>query len=251
MAAARAAAIVVSTTAALAASAVPAQAAASATLSAAFHPERLGAPTSVSFAFTITDPAGSVPAPLSAVSIRYPAGLGLATSGLGVASCTAATIERYGPDACPTDSRMGSGSALLRFTIGGAVFSERASLALLAGPSPDGYLHLLIAATGTQPVAARVVMATLLDEGALQITVPAVPSLPEGPDVAIVTVQATLGGKLTYYEHDRGHTLAYHPRGPALPLRCPRGGFGFAASFTLADDSHTSARTTVSCPHPR
>ena len=125
---------------------------------------------------------------------------------------------------------------------------ESASLALITGPSPDGYLHMLIAATGTQPVAARVLMSTLLDEGALQISVPAVPSLPEGPDVAIVGVHATLGGTLTYYEQRHGHTVAYHPRGVGLPARCPRGGFKFSASFTFADGTHASARTGVRCP---
>lgn len=226
----------------------PATAAQSASLSAAFTPERLGQPTAVSFAFTIRTPGGGVPPALSAVQIRYPAGLGIATSGLGVASCQPSRLEQSGPDGCPADSRMGSGQAQLRFAIGPQVFQEDASLALIAGPSPDGYVHMLIAATGTQPVAARVVMATLLNEGALNITVPAVASLPEGPDVAIVSVHATLGGPLTYYEHTRGRTIAYHPGGIVLPARCPRGGFAFSATFTFADAGHASAATTVRCP---
>lgn len=225
-----------------------AQAAQTASLSAAFKPERLGAATSVTFAFAIRSADGAVPSPLSAVEIRYPAGLGLLTSGLGVASCQPARLERSGPDACPADSLMGTGTAELRFAIGPQILEEDASLALIAGPSPNGYLHMLIAATGTQPVATRVVMSTLLDEGALQITVPAVPSLPEGPDIAIVGVQATLGGPLTYYEHTRGRTVAYHPRGIGLPAHCPHGGFAFSASFTFTDGSQASAHTTVRCP---
>jgi len=231
--------------------AAPAWAEQTATLTASFQPERLGAPTAVTFGFAIASPDGAVPPPLDAVDIRYPAGLGLATTGLGVASCEAARLERSGAGACPADSRMGSGDALLRFAIGPQVFEEHASLALVAGPSPDGYLHVLIAATGTRPVAARVVMSTLLGEGALQIAVPAVPSLPEGPDVAIVSVRATLGGALTYYERTHGHTVAYRPRGVGLPARCPHGGFPFSASFTFADGSHASARTSVRCPRRR
>ncbi|MGH2865794.1 MAG: hypothetical protein ACRDJX_11180 [Solirubrobacteraceae bacterium] len=222
-----------------------------ATLSASFRPERLGDATSVSFAFTIKGPDGAVPSPLDRVEIRYPAGLGLATSGLGLATCEPARLEASGPAACPADSQMGAGSAELRFQIGPQVLQEGARLALIAGPSADGYLHLLIAATGTQPVAARVVMSTLLEEGALEITVPPVPSLPEGPDVAIVAVHATLGGRLTYYEHAHGHTVAYRPRGIGLPARCPRGGFHFSARFSFADGSHASARTTVRCPGHR
>ncbi len=226
----------------------PARATQTAGLSAAFSPERLGAPTAVTFAFTIKSHGGAVPPPLSAVQIRYPAGLGLATNGLGVAACQPARLEQSGPGACPADSRMGGGEAQLRFAVGPEILEETASLALIAGPSTDGYVHMLIAATGTQPVAARVVMSTVLDEGALQISVPAVPSLPEGPDVAIVSVHATLGGKLTYYERRGGRIVAYHPRGIGLPARCPRGGFGFSAGFTFADGSHANARTTVRCP---
>lgn len=226
----------------------PAQAAQRASLSAAFKPERLGGATSVTFAFTITSPGSAVPSALQAVVIHYPAGLGILTSGLGVASCQPARLEQAGPGACPADSLMGTGTAALRFAIGPQVLEEDASLALIAGPSPDGYLHMLIAATGTQPVATRVVMSTLLDEGALRITVPAVPSLPEGPNVAIVSVHATLGGPLTYYEHAHGRTVAYHPRGIGLPARCPHGGFQFSASFSFADASQASAHTTVRCP---
>ena len=219
-----------------------------ASLSAAFTPERLGAPTSVTFAFTIKSPASAVPSPLAAVNIRYPAGLGLATNGLGVATCEPSRLQQSGAGACPADSHMGTGEAQLRFAVGPEVLEETASLALIAGPSPDGYLHMLIAATGTQPVAARVVMSTLLDEGALAISVPAVPSLPEGPDVAIVSVHATLGGALTYYERRGARTVAYHPRGIGLPAHCPRGGFAFSARFTFTDASHAEARTSVRCP---
>ena len=145
----------------------PARATQTAGLSAAFSPERLGAPTAVTFAFTIKSHGGAVPPPLSAVQIRYPAGLGLATNGLGVAACQPARLEQSGPGACPADSRMGGGEAQLRFAVGPEILEETASLALIAGPSTDGYVHMLIAATGTQPVAARVVMSTVLDEGAL------------------------------------------------------------------------------------
>lgn len=224
-----------------------ASAAQSATLHATLKPERLGQPTAVTFAFAIKAPGGAVPSPLSAVSIRYPAGLGIATSGLGVASCERSVIERSGAGACPADSRMGSGSAELRFAIGPEVSEESARLALIAGPSPSG-LEVLIAATGTQPVAARVLMSTLLEGGALAITVPAVGSLPEGPNVAIVSVHATLGGQLTYRELVHGHSVAYRPHGIGLPARCPAGGFRFSAAFTFADGSRASARTTVPCP---
>jgi hypothetical protein len=119
---------------------------------------------------------------------------------------------------------------------------------LVAGPSEGGYIRLLVCATGLTPVAARVVMPTLLIAGHLRISVPLVPSLPEGPDVSVVSARVSLGGRLTYHERVGKRTVAYHPKGVKLPRRCPRGGFRFSASFSFVDGSKASARTAVRCP---
>jgi hypothetical protein len=91
-------------------------------------------------------------------------------------------------------------------------------------------------------------MPTVLLPGHLRISVPLVASLPEGPDVALVSVHVTLGGALTYYERVHGRLVRYRPRGIALPSRCPRAGFRFAASFAFLDGTHSSASTVVRCP---
>jgi hypothetical protein len=220
----------------------------SASISAAFRPERLGAPTSVSLGFRVTASGGGVPSPLIGVDFRYPADLGFVTSGLGIATCRPEALEAHGPAGCPPDSRMGSGSAQAKFRIGPEVFAETASIGVVAGPSEDGYVRLLVSATGVSPVAARIVMSTLLLPGHLQFSVPLVPSLPGGEDVAVVQAQVTLGGDITYYERSHGRTVAYRPRGIGLPRRCPRGGFRFAATFSFLDGNRASARTEVRCP---
>ena len=80
---------------------------------------------------------------------------------------------------------------------------------------------------------------------------PLVTSVPGGPDVSIVNVQATIGpSHLTYYRTVHGRPVPFKPRGVAVPERCPHGGFPFAAQFTFADASRTSASTTVPCPRP-
>ena len=148
-----------------------------------FTPLRLGAPTTVSLGFQISAGAGQVPSPLTGVDFHYPANLGIATSGLGVASCPVAELEAHGPSICPPDSRMGSGSAFVEIPVGGEVLTETASIGLVAGPSENGYVKLLVSATGLSPVAARIVMPSLLLAGNLKLTVPLVESLPEAPDV--------------------------------------------------------------------
>jgi hypothetical protein len=78
--------------------------------------------------------------------------------------------------------------------------------------------------------------------------VPLVPTVPEGPDVAVTDVHVTLGGRLTYYERVHGRRVPYRPQGILLPKRCPRGGFRFSATFTFLDGTQAQAQTTVRCP---
>lgn len=192
-----------------------------------------------------------VPSPLIGVEFHYPSNLGIATSGLGVASCAVADVEAHGPSVCPPNSVMGRGSALVRIPVGGEVESEVAEITLIAGPSPDGVVRLIVTAVGHSPVIARVVMPSVLSAGNLQLTVPLVASLPEAPDVSVVEVRATLGGNLTYRGRRGGRTVLYRPKGIILPKSCPRGGFRFSASFQFQDGTRASARSTVACPRRR
>ena len=95
------------------------------------------------------------------------------------------------------------------------------------------------------------VIAGLLLPGRLEIDVPPIPSLPGAPDVSVLSLTATLGGNLTYYERVHGRTLAYRPRGISLPLSCPSGGWALSASIAFTDGSTSAARTVVACPRAR
>jgi len=76
-----------------------------------------------------------------------------------------------------------------------------------------------------------------------------VPSVPEGPDVALVRLATTIGAKgITYYEHVKGKTIRFHPRGILLPRTCPRGGFAFAAHLSFQDGTRAGAGAVVPCP---
>jgi hypothetical protein len=228
-----------------------ASAAQSASISTAFRPLRLGAATTVSLGFQISAGAGQVPSPLTGVDFHYPSNLGIATSGLGVASCAVAELEAHGPSACPPNSRMGSGSAFVEIPVGGEVRTETASIGLVAGASENGFVKLLVSATGLSPVAARIVMPSLLEAGELKLTVPLVESLPGAADVSVVRVRVTLGGNLTYYERRHGKMVPYKPRSVVLPKSCPRGGFKFSATFSFLDGTRAEARKVIACPRGR
>lgn len=220
-------------------------------LSAAFHPDRLGAAAAVSFAVKIDPPGAGAPTALSTVEVGYPSDLGLATSGLGLQTCDPAALEREGAGVCPANSRMGGGSAVVEVPFGPEVVSETVTLSIFAAPSDDGYVHLTILAAGREPVQAGVVLSGVVLPGRLQIHVPLIVSVPGAPYVALARINASLGGALTYYERAHGHMRAYHPRGIGVPDRCPRHGWRVAATLVFADASTSRANTLIPCPARR
>jgi hypothetical protein len=232
-----------------------AQGAGAATLSAAFTPERLGQRTTLDFGFSFSAAPGQVPPPLTQIELRYPNNLGLGLSGLGLATCTAETLEASGPSGCPPDSVMGHGEALTGVVLGTTIITENAPIAILRTPDRAGHLAVLFYSEGTTPVNTRIVFPGLLLPasapfgGLVSIGVPLVPTLPGAPYISVIQLHATIGPSgVTYYEEAAGRTLAYRPRGILLPNSCPRRGFPFAARFSFLDGSLASAQTAVPCP---
>ncbi len=230
----------------------------SAKLQVAFIPEHLGQGTTLEFNAEIAAADGAVPPPLTELDVRYPSDLGIAVGGLGLATCSKARLETFGPQSCPADSRMGEGSAVAEVPIASDLLQETAKVAILRAPEQEGHLALLIYADGRAPVDAQLTFPGLLlpapaPYGAsIQINVPLVPTVPEGPDVSVIRIHATLGPfGLTYYERIHGQIVAYKPQGILLPHHCPKGGFAFNATFTFLDGTRALAHTAVPCPRAR
>jgi hypothetical protein len=229
-----------------------------ASLHASFSPNRLGVPTTISFGFHLETDEGTAPPPLIALDLRIPAGMNYTSTTLGLAICQPAALVAKGLAGCSPNSRLGYGSALVEVPFGTGTGHEIPEIQAVAGPSPNGNLVVLFYADGRFPVYAQLTFSgeVLPDTGRygsqLAATVPLVTSVPGGPDVSIVNVQATIGpSHLTYYKHVHGRLVPFRPRGVAVPERCPRGGFPFAAEFTFQDQTHTSAQTSVPCPPRR
>jgi hypothetical protein len=226
-----------------------------ATLSASFSPDQFGASTTIGFGFHIETSEGVAPPPMTGVALRMPAGMNFTTTTLGLAICHAEALLAHGASGCPVNSRIGSGTALVEVPFGTGSGEEVPELQALMGPPHNGNLVVLFYANGRAPVYAQLVFAgeVLPQFGTfgseLATTVPPIPSVPNGPDVSILSVTATIGpGKILYVKRVHGKTVHFHPRGVSVPERCPKGGFPFSAEFTFQDGSHTSASTTVPCP---
>jgi hypothetical protein len=228
-----------------------------ASLHASFSPNRLGAPTTISFSFHIRTAEGAAPPPMTALDLQLPAGMNYTTTTLGLATCDAETLAARGLAGCPANSRLGHGSALVEVPFGVGTGHEIPEIQAVAGPSPNGNLVVLFYANGLEPVYAQLAFSgeVLPDTGRfgsqLSANVPLVTSVPGGPDVSIVSVQTTIGpNQLTYYRRAHGRLQPFKPRGVAVPERCPRGGFPFAAQFRFLDGTTTKATASVACPPP-
>ena len=227
-------------------------------LHAAFDPEILGHETTVDFRIQIAPTTELLPPPLVEANIRYPAGLDITLSGLGIDTCSVATLELLGPQGCPADSLMGDGHTIAEFPVKHEVFREAAQIAIVRTSERSGHLTMLFYVYDETAVSAQIILtgqllpAAMPFEGRIDVQVPLVASLPEAPDVAVAEIKLVLGPKdLTYYERVHGRLVAYRPSGIDLPKRCPRGGFPFAAELGFLGGSHAGSETTVPCPRSR
>lgn len=225
-------------------------------LGASFTPDRLGASTTVTAKVKIATTTGAVPPPLIDIDVHLPAGIGLAATTLGTATCSASVLLSDGPIGCPPNSVMGYGRAEVAIPLGGlSALKETASVVILMGKSVDNQTTMLFYAQGWSPVAAEFVFADQLVGDAapfgeqLNTIIPEIPSVPGGPGVAVVRIESSIGPRsLVYYRRTRGKRVPYRPVGMQVPQVCPPHGFPFRVDLTFGDGSHASARTVVPCP---
>jgi hypothetical protein len=235
-------------------------AAQSARLEAAFSPERLGAPTTIYFGFRISTIPPAAPAPLTNVGVLLPDEMGIATSGLGLENCVLSRLEELGPRGCPADSVMGRGTATAEIPIGGETVVESAQIEVFSAPVRDGRLTLMVYANALTPVYAQLVFPATVDPAPapygedVDTNVPLVPTVPDGPNVAVTRFHMALGAAASgpdhfvYYRIERHRRVAYSPAGLLLPPACPRGGFPFEARFSFQGQPPTTARVMIPCP---
>jgi hypothetical protein len=230
-----------------------------ATLKASFSPDRLGVSTTIGFSFTVATTEGLAPPPLTSIDLHMPAGMNYTDTNLGLAICNPEKLQREGLSGCPANSRLGSGSANVEVPFGDGAGHELPEVQAVMGPSNNGNIVVLFYANGKTPVSAQLVFRGEVQPASggifgsqLTTVVPAIPSVPDGPNVSIISVKATIGPQgLTYTKHVHGRVVHFHPTGIGVPEHCPHGGFPFSAAFTFEDGSSTSTTATVPCPAHR
>jgi hypothetical protein len=191
------------------------------------------------------------------MSLDLPAKMGLATSTLGLAQCAPATLGEQGPEGCPANAQVGIGTAHAELRVEHEILSESATVHALLGPTAGENEQVLFYVEALTPVGAQFVFPGVIlpasgrYSGRLDTTIPLIPTWSDGPDVSVTSFSSTIGPRgLTYYRHVKGRFVPFHPRGIAVPARCPRGGFPFRAEFTFLDRTRATATSAVPCPAP-
>jgi hypothetical protein len=244
----------------------PAAAAPTVSATASFNPDRLGASTALRYSFSITDPSGGLPSPLTKVVAMLPAGSTIDPSGL--VSCPSLTaLENNGPSACPTRSFTGFGTAQVAATLGDQTLNETATLTIFLGPSSPGHTVLDFFGEGDTPIYERLAFTGTEQPASppygreFVVNVPAIATVPGGPDASILSLSSTIGAtNAAYYVNKRvkvrvgGRTrtvtrrVLQHVKGLTVPSHCPSGGFPFALAFSFEDGSTVTTPVTIPCP---
>jgi hypothetical protein len=222
--------------------AASADGATSASVEPSFEPYRLGQPASATLTVRFAGGAEHVPAPLSAMTLRLPAGLTIRLR--GVSECQVSRLRRRGASGCPPTSLIGRGRALLEVHAGSQTLPEQATLSVFRGPDVGAGPTFEVLGQGATPLDERTISTAILEPDSapygskLVVSVPPIPTLTYEPNASFSSLSLTIGN------------VASGPPGKiSVPHRCPRGGLSFAANFSFAD--HTSTSTSVQLPCPR
>jgi hypothetical protein len=237
------------------ATAAVALAAETVTVTAAFSPDKLGAPTNVHGSATIHSTNELVPTPIIKATVMGPAGLGLNVQGVG--TCNPVTLEAtMEPKVCPKDSKAGFGGGTGVLELAKEVIKEHFTLNFFRGPNEGGHLVLLAFLNAVTPVSVQLVLkAQVVKEPppyglGFTFIVPLIPTLPGASDASAEEIFITLGApNAAYYKTVHGKRTLFHVKGIIVPKKCPHGGFPYKTEISFQDGTTNAVTGTIPCPH--
>ena len=222
---------------------------------------RLGGTTAIAFDFRID--ARGAPAAMTVLTVRTPAGVDFATSGLGIATCRPAQrdlidVLARGHDLrpCPANAVLGHGDATAAIYYSDEqTVAASGAITLYNGPPVNNRPGVVAYVRTQHPIRSQLVSAGGLFPAprpfglGMRLTLPPLPNSPFGAPISVARLTFDLGGEdIVYYELINGRRVTYRPGGLALPAHCPRGGFRFRATVGFADGSARNGGAVVRCP---
>ena len=220
---------------------------------AGFSPDVLGAPTDAFGSATIGSTDLPVPSPITHVDVYGPAGITLNLR--GSQTCSREALEKVGPQACPANSKAGTGGGEGAYEIAHEIVNEPYTLDFFLADNQPGHVSLLIFLKGSRPVSVEIVFPATVITGpppyglGFSVDVPLIKVLPEASDASATTAFLRLGAhNQTYVRTVHGHRRRVPIQGIVLPHRCPHGGWPVASTFSFQDGDTVTAKRTVPCP---
>jgi hypothetical protein len=225
------------------------------TVTAAFSPNKLGAPTNVHGTATIGSTEGGMPAPIKEATVMGPAGLVVDVNGVG--TCSPAKLEAsLEPNICPKDSKAGFGGGVGEYELAKEIREEPFTLNFYRAPNEDGHLVLLVFLNAISPVSVQLVLkAQIVNEPkpyglGFTFHVPVIETLPGASPASAKSIFITLGAaNAAYFETVKGKRRLVHIKGIVVPKKCPRGGFPYETQLTYYDGTSSTVKGTIPCPH--
>ena len=183
-----------------------------------------------------------MPSQITHINFYLPAGTRLHSAGF--VTCKPATLENFGPAACPRKAQASPvGSAGVVDPIGGELVRERATLQAFF--APGGGLQFYVNAAS--PISAQLLVARGRFSAArgaygpeLSTDVQEVDSVPGAPPVSTESIDVKVGA--AYRAHHR--VISYG----TMPARCPRRGFAVKSEVTFASGETATVVYRAPCP---
>jgi hypothetical protein len=224
------------------------------TVTEAFTPDKLGAPTNLSITAQFSSTTGGPPSPITKLTLYAPAGLGVDAHGTN--TCSEATLRLRGPQGCPANSRVGFGGGVGLVELPKQTIRERFTIDFFFAPREHGHLALLAYANAVAPVAveitviAKEVPAPKPYGLGFSVEIPPITTIPGATLASVESAFATFGSPdVAYYENVHGKRTLVHLKGVIVPKTCPRGGFPTEGTIDFADGSTLTVNPTIPCPH--
>jgi hypothetical protein len=232
-------------------------AAETAKLTVGFSPYRLGVNAAFRFAIQVGSTIGAVPSAVTSFALRMPAGMGLSSSQLGLSVCLPKALQAGGVTGCPPEAVIGRGKASVVDAMGSEQVEIPTAITVTMAPSLHEQTRLLFYAEGQSVMITELLFGGYMTGVAkpfgtlVGATIPAIVGVPGTPPAALTSMAVTLAPRgLMYVKHVNGRAVRYHPKGLAVPVVCPPGGFPFAVKLGFTDGSYAEATTRLACPDP-
>lgn len=255
----RRAAIWLGTIAAVTTMAVPASALAAEVLTASPSlAGTAGGPGVLTIKSGVTDSLGGLPSPLTQLVIDIPPGVTYNFDTTPVCSINTITAANGTiPPACPSGSKIGSGSTVVQAILGSAAINEAATLDIyLLQRSPVKYE---VWANGITPIAETLTFPGTFTPTAapfaekILVNIPPIPTVPGGPDASVTSLDFSVGGNHTVTTTKKKHgkkSVTHTTVGLFdLPKNCTSSvSLPYAATASFGDGSTVPISGKVACP---